>query len=476
MTNPLHLLTKSLAPVPQPIASTKPSMSKNEWMLYWLIFAGGFLFSLWISLASKGFSLDDEITHYLFSHQAWGNPKQLLNEWTRPGRNLIHFPFALMPLMAVRVVTLVLAAIVVWLATKLAAAFNLKHLWLIPLFIWFEPWYVALSGAVLTQTPFALVALIGIYALITGRHGISGLCWGYLSLIRHEGIAFSLMFFVWFLLQGRWKGVAGVVAPIAVFNVATKIFAGHWPIAIFFDSKPTEIYGEGTLFHFVPTTLWFAGPIIVILALIGIPRMTRDWKAVWPLVVYPLYWLMHTLIYWKGLFASGGYYHFLMPMAPGFAIAAAYGVKTLIELAGDRPKVVRATMVGITIAAILPAAITTRPYPRDPMKNDLDSAMAWINTNRPDAHTILCCNIYFDYANHLWDQPNHNMLYRKPEEQTPGTLIVWEYKYADINVINRFKLDDLSAPDSGWTRHIAFGSQPAGPTEGQPTVVIFEKQ
>jgi len=467
-------LTNTIAPVPRPTASPKPSMSKYEWTAYWVIFIAGFGFALWISLASSGYSLDDEITHYLRSHQAWTHPERLLDNWTRPGRNFIHFFFAWMPLEAVRVATLLMACGVGWIATKLAASYNLKHLWLLPLFIWFEPWYLSLSGAVLTQTPFALFAILGIYWLTRGHDFASGFCWGYLSLIRHEGFAFSLMFFVWFAVHGRWKGILGVIAPIAIYNLISAIAIGAVPLAIFFEPKPTVIYGSGSLFHFVLPTLWFAGPMIVLLSLLGLPRLVRDWKFTWPLVIYPLYWLMHTIIFWRGMFASGGYFEFLMPMAPGFGIAALYGVQFLRTMAQDQPAIWRSACAGILLAVLLPPIVTTRPFVRDTMKSDLDTAMRWVAENRSSAPIVLCANIYVEYKNELWRQPGYDTLhYTDPREQAMGTIIVWDYKYADVTF---FLKDELEPAGSGWTRLTSFGKQAAlAKNPGEETVVIYER-
>ena len=491
-----QLITETIAPVPRPAAALRPVMTRCEWSAYWALFGGGFFFALWISLASTGYSLDDEITHYLRSHQAWSQPERLLGTWTRPGRNFIHFFFAWMSLESVRVATLLMAAVVVWVSTKIAAGFGLRRLWLLPLFLWFQPWFISLSGAVLTQTPFALVAVLGIYWLLTGKDVASGFCWGYLSLIRHEGIAFSLMFFVWFAVQGRWRGVLGVLAPIGIYNLIAYLSIGEIPLMVFFEPKPEgrNFYGTGTLFHFVPTTFWFASPVIVVLSLLGLPKAIENWRSIWPLIVYPLYWLMHTIIYWRGLFASGGYYEFLMPMAPVFAIGALYGMEQIRVWTNGRVKLQRVVLAVVMLGIVVPVSLTAemirgalqvvaprdvahllvpqnievRPYQRAELKNHLDEAIHWVDENRPSPSIVLCANIYIEFTRALWKQEGYGHLhYTRPSEQELGTVLLWEEAYSDVTFFQRAY---LQVKGSGWVELQRFGSDPE-----DPAVVIYEK-
>ena len=56
-----------------------------------LTFALGLGWSLYRALTDQGWIIDDELSHYLFSRAVWDEPKELLQIWTRPGRNLIQF-------------------------------------------------------------------------------------------------------------------------------------------------------------------------------------------------------------------------------------------------------------------------------------------------------------------------------------------------------------------------------------------------
>ena len=65
-------------------------LTKQERWLMWSSILVGVAWILYRLLASTGWILDDEISHYLFSKSVWENSDQIFNHWTRPGRNLLH--------------------------------------------------------------------------------------------------------------------------------------------------------------------------------------------------------------------------------------------------------------------------------------------------------------------------------------------------------------------------------------------------
>lgn len=314
----------------------------------WLGFAFVFLWSLYRALSGEGWALDDELAHFSISLSVWDDPKQLLHLWTRPGRNLLEFWPTIFGLKATRVWVLLLAMLAVWLTVAEGRRLKMASLWALPLLIGFQCWFPELAASVLTQTPFMLAWIAGVFFAARGRLVWAALCWGSLGLIRHEGIALSGLWGLWVIfgpdgfarlaLQKHWQKVprAFVKAawlgfwtffPNIVMNVATRITTGEWPFLIFLDEKPTTLYGSGSLFHFVPLIIIGAGLPVLILALMGFrkPRF-EPWQNVlyW---TYPLYFLLHSVIFWRGLFASGGYYHFLMPMAPWIGLSALRGIE-----------------------------------------------------------------------------------------------------------------------------------------------------
>jgi hypothetical protein len=429
---------------------------------------------------STGWSLDDELSHYLRSRSVWENPALIFDAWTRIGRNLFHVVPAAIGLTAARLWTLVFAALAVWLTTLLALRLGVRRAWLVPLAMWFQPWFVELSWGVLTQTPFLLALLGGIWFLTTGRPAWSGLCFGLLPLIRHEGIAllglWALAVTVDLLRHGRWlpwvgAGLASAL-PLAAYNLAAWWCLGELPLRIYFDAKPTEIYGSGPLWHFLAVSLVPAGPATVVLTAVGLPRGLRNRRACWPLVFYPAYFALHSVIFWKGLFASGGYYHFLMPMAPGLAVAAAWGLETLLDRGWRKTAAVLGTglvLQGMVLLHVLSMQVWAGGSPRlglapEPIHHALREALDWQAAHRPNARPVICRHVYAAFVRDWVETEARRALAGVTAAGLPpGALVIWENKYSDLSGL---PLRDFLDAKAGWVERAAFG-------EG--TVRIFEK-
>ncbi len=456
-----------------------PRWTSPERFFFWSALAIGLAWNAAVLLLAPGWSLDDELAHYLRSRSVWEHPALIFDAWTRIGRNLFHILPAHFGLTTARLWTLAFAGLGVVLTTRLATCLGVRRAWLIPLLLCFQPWFVELSWGVLTQTPFMLLLIGGTLGLASNRLGLSGLCFGALPLVRHEGIALTGLWVA--LVAGRtllvsrpmWPHALAAIAlsavPLATYNLAAWLTLGEVPSRLLLSAKPTEIYGHGTLWHFIPISILPAGIFTIALGSIGLPSLLREGRTTWTLLFFPAYFGLHTLIYWQGLFASGGYYHFLMPMAPGLAIAALFGANTLL----DHPSLLarraaNALLTGAVLQGLLLVHLwrDVRPYctlARDPIIESLDAALAWQKQNRPHATPIICHHIYVPWREDWIETSARRRLDATPPARLPlGAIVLWDKKYADLTGL---PLSELEA-DSDWQAQQTFGGG---------SVRIFEK-
>lgn len=317
--------------------------------LFWITFALGLSWALYRLFTSTGYILDDEATHYIKSRSAWVNYSLFFDGWTRSGRNLIHAPIAVFGLTATRIFTLFLAAVAVWLTAKSAKHLGLKSIWAVPVLMLFQSWFPDLAYSVLTQTPFLIIWILGIYLAQKDRLYMASMCFSYLSLIRHEGILLTGLWGIWVsfqkfkhnpndeggilynLFQKKYTSFNIItrdailafftILPILIYNIANYIFDESIPFLVYFDSSPTDHYGSGPIYHYAQLLLPALGLISLPLAIYGcffVGKELSKWSLI--LFTYISYFVLHSLIFWTGTFASGGYFHFLMPMAPLFAL------------------------------------------------------------------------------------------------------------------------------------------------------------
>jgi hypothetical protein len=452
-----------------------PGWTPRQRTFFAVTFAGGLLWTLAFLLASEGWSLDDELTHFLRSRDVWTHPELIFDVWTRIGRNLFHVLPAAFGLTAARLWTLAFAAAAVLVTVDVTQRLGARRAWLVPALLWFQPWFVELSWGVLTQTPFLFALLLGIWLHLRGKVGWAGVSFGFLPLIRHEGIAVLAFWLAGVAVEAvarrrfghLLRAAAAGSLPLVLSNAAAWFVLGDLPLRIYFAPKPTEIYGSGPLWHFAAVTVIPAGLCTILLAACGLPGLVRRGWTAWPLGLYAAYFALHSLIFWKGLFASGGYYHFLLPIAPGLAVAAVFGADALLPGPAWRRWLGRALVTGCIVQGLLLVHVFAAQrwmgvplrfgLAKDPIHHALEEALDWQRATRP-ASPVVCAHVYVALLQAAPARPTRPA---PPADLPANSLILWETKYADL---------DGWTPDAlqqaGWRETRRFGGG---------TVRIFEK-
>lgn len=493
----------------------------------WVSILAGVAWILYRIINNTGWILDDEICHYVFSRSVWENSDQVFNHWTRPGRNLVHCLAAPFGFTFARVYTLALAMIAVWVTFKVGRILKVRMLWLVPMMLIFQSWFPELSYPVLTQTPFMLFWILGVWLGLKGRWHAAGFCFGYLSLIRHEGILLTAIWGMWVIFNdggvGRrlieylkrksdLKGLCSAlgrdllyglstISAIVLYNLAALIFHGSFPFAVYFESNPTDMYGSGTLFHYVPLLIGGVGIVSTLLSVVGVfslrGRLTK-WSLL--LVTYPAYFLLHALIFWKGAFASGGYYHFLMPMAPFFALLSAEGVAWIVGKGDVKWRRVAAgsaiilvVIQGVSMVhhqvfyqnwAAIKAGDSEVRYDvlADPMEigelsTNLVEASHWAEQQYPDAPIILAKHIAHNFTQGNISTRELLTCENQPlHEMEVGTIYIWDHQYCEHE--NRIKYQSF-VESRDWREVKRWDLE--YPVEGSDriqdccSVIIFEK-
>ncbi|MBN3038565.1 MAG: hypothetical protein JW869_04020 [Candidatus Omnitrophica bacterium] len=425
-------------------------------ILFWVAFLSGLAWIIYIFSKSPGVPVQDEIAHILISRNAWNYPELLLNKWGRPINTLFYMPGSLAGLTGARWFSIIAASLTVILAAKIAQKMGLKSLFLIPVFLWFQPWFNDLSYAAITEVPFSLFLILGVYLGLDKKETLASIPLALLPLVRHEGIALLGIWCFYLLLKRKWRAIIVAVSPMVLYNLIYQIVLNRLPSSIFLSFKPTDFYGSGSWFHFVQPTIRSVGiPICIYSFFSFVPIFRLKEKSLVFIVPYAAYFLIHTAIYRFGLFASGGYQLFLLPLAPAFAISAALGVQSIIEftvsrlgLSGRGPEILKASVIIICSILVLNLGLRTRPRGLCPEAKAMRQVAQLIRDRGLSENKVVSTHAWFFYFYDLQWKPGE--LWNKPpalDKLGPGTIVVWDSHYSNRCGLS---IDVLSDPANNW--------------------------
>lgn len=307
----------------------------------------------------------DDLSHYLYAKWAWRWPAYLLDDWGRPGCTGVLFLPAGISWNACRAVSAVLSAAAAWLAFRIAAGLRMPHAWAVIPLTYVQPLFFQLSQTTLTETPLAFYLALAVRLAQRGQWALSCAALSPALVTRHEAVLFVPVWFLcaWQERRPRPGGVAGISgfrwgslawllwAPLVVNGAAW--IAGLTPAVMrLLAPRPSSQYGQGGLLTFFSRSMEAWGPGVTVLALIGLRGLWRAGSAGRLMVLCIAAWFGgHTIIRALGLFDSGGYARFLVPVSPLVAIAALAGCRRLFE--ADPPARRRAALAAAAAMLLL---------------------------------------------------------------------------------------------------------------------------
>jgi hypothetical protein len=233
---------------------------------------------------------------------------------------------------------------------------------------------------------------------------------------------------------------------------------------IFLRLQPTTFYGSGGWFHYLPDILQGVGLILLPISIIGMAVLLKhSWRVIF--VPFAIYLTIHVVIYRFGLFASGGYGAFLVPLAPAFALFGASGIIWLTKQVNPRRR--NLAWFALVYAIIFYALLTTLVHPYTPRTIALRNASEWITQNVSNG-SILSSHVWFVYFHNLaWSPDRTDGYIRTPIQLDTlpiDTIIVHEFHFSERFGIN---YDYLSQSDN-WVILKTF-------SDNENLVTLFKK-
>jgi hypothetical protein len=319
----------------------------------------GLAVAIALCIASDGFYHDDDISHYAFALDGWGNVGALFNWWARPGLTLPMAPVAhWFGLLGCRIFSSLMTAATAYLSYLIARRI-LSSLprgaylaALAPAMVWLQPLTMTLAATTLTETPASLYLTLGVWLYMRGNRTVGCMVTSLAFVSRFEILTLAPIIWAmaayealkgshWKLLPALktpwlWTCAMGLLAAPAAYAIVAIILQ-HMrllspessPLYMFFNAhRGSDEYGTGGWTYFLIKWVIASGPGILGLAAAGALCFAR--KAVLPTLLALQLVAVQTVIYHYGLFASGGYERFLVPISGLTAAVAAAGLAAVV--------------------------------------------------------------------------------------------------------------------------------------------------
>ncbi|MBK8267342.1 MAG: hypothetical protein IPK83_03180 [Planctomycetes bacterium] len=262
-----------------------------------------------------------------------------------------YFPLAILGWTADKLLSAALSAAAGWIAFRIARHAGIRNAWAAALFAWAQPLYFQLAQTTLTETPLAFYLAAAVLLAVRGRWEWSSVILSLGFVTRHEAILFLPIwaYFAWRAGVNLLRLWPLAWAPIGV-NAAAWLAGMTTAIELYFQPKPSSQYGSDGWLTFVARSMHAWGPGVSVLAFAGLaamlakggglrqtrgdPGRAHDSAAMARKLVcacIAAYFIAQTIIRVFGLFDSGGYARFLVPIGPLVGIAALAGWNGLFD-------------------------------------------------------------------------------------------------------------------------------------------------
>ncbi len=239
-----------------------------------------FVCLLIIFLTQTSYGGGDSIQHYNMAHWGWKYPWLLFDHWGKPAFTILISPFAQLGINGARSFSLLLGfgtAIIMW---KIAQILKFRNSELSMFLVLFTPVYFILMFTPLTEVSFSFFLALSILLFFKRKYYLSALVLSFLPLIRNEGIVLFPLFILAFSLKRKMLTIP--LLTVGFWLISLLGFSYYddfwWLITKMpYSGDAVDIYGSGSLFHFLNDTRGILGYPIAVLFIAGLIISLINW-------------------------------------------------------------------------------------------------------------------------------------------------------------------------------------------------------
>ena len=422
--------------------------SKTEkYLVLFLLISLSVLF-LAISFLSEGYSGGaDNINHYFISRYSWQNPELFFDGWGRPLYTILSSPFAQFGFMGIKVFNIIIALLTLWIAYLTGKKLGYSSSLLAFVMITFSPIYLIMIFTALTEILAGFVLILSVYLFFREKYVLSAIVLSFIYFARSETMIFYPIFLAACLFKKQFKAIPFLFTGILVFTLIGGFFFRDflWLIHKFPYPIHSKTYKEaGPLLHFLNHRDMIFGLPIEILLVIGFMvfvfqlfskqkkiRTQAFYEVLLILTPFVGYFAMHSILYWKALGGSVGYYRVITSVIPLSGLICVAGYSFIDEKLRPLPWLRYLAMAGIS-AWIISIALRTYEFPVKLSEDEkiIKATANWFKKSEYANRKVFYADlrIPFYLGINPYDLKRSSQMYNTPALGflTDGSIVVWD--------------------------------------------------
>jgi hypothetical protein len=361
------------------------------------------------------------------------------------------------------------------------------------------PVYFVMLSTSLTEITFSFFITLAILLFFKEKYIWSAVIVSILPLARTEGIVVIPLFVVAYLLKKEHRIIPFLLTGFVVFSLAGWPFHNSlwWLITDMpYAGSAKNIYGTGTLFHFVnqspnilgllPGIFFIAGIIVMLIRWRKRSHFKMDKTFYFLLLVtgsFLTFFTAHSFAWWKGIGNSMGLIRVMSSVTPLAALTAMAGISVFFEIPKKQWITVISVLMTIAFAFFINDSIQREKkfFHSDPSHILLNKAADYIIGHGLIRHKIVYYDPYLAYKLQLDPKApdksrerlftGKNFIKREPD----STIIIWDAHYGPNE--GKMPLEKLRNEHTLKVLRVIKPDKPTQTLGGyEYKIVIFQKQ
>jgi len=348
----------------------------NSNKLIYIILLLGFIAGVVAILTTNiSYGGGDSTQHYNLARWGLIHPKLLFNHWGKPVLTILMSPFAQFGINGARAYNLFMGFATAFTIWKIAEYLKFKNASLSLIFVLFTPVYFILLFTPLTEITYSFFVSLSVLLFFKKKYYFSAIVFSFTPLIRTEGIVLFPLFILAYSLKKKFFTIPLLSVGFFLISLLGYSFYDDfwWLITEMpYSGSAKDIYGSGSLFHFINDTKGILGYPLGFLFLFGLICSIRDWYNKAKLSISKIFFFIllipgsyivflaaHSFVWWQGMGNSLGLVRVIGSVTPLAALTALFGFNRAADFVSLKNKFLAIFLKFGFIILIIILGITT---------------------------------------------------------------------------------------------------------------------